>query len=269
MMKIMIIGAHPDDPEIMLGGMALKMRGAGNELFMLSMTDGSAGHHETWGEPLKARRAREAKHSAAVLGADYHIMPFKDGGLSPSVENRNELIKVMRKFAPDLVFTHPNLDYHPDHRYTCQLVMDTSYMLNVPAVAEEEKIPGKEPAYFFSVYKKTPGAFAFSIDDVWERKISALACHESQMYEWLPWGEGKINEVPEGKKERLRWLSRRRSARYAAVADEFREQLGEFVKLAEAFVPAPVGKTLAREEFEKIKIALADESKAQHNIHPS
>jgi LmbE family N-acetylglucosaminyl deacetylase len=186
-------------------------------------------------------------------------MPFKDGWLSPSVENRNELIKVMRKFAPDLVFTHPNLDYHPDHRYTCQLVMDTSYMLNVPAVAEEEKIPGKAPAYFFSVFKKTPEAFAFGIDDVWERKIAALACHESQMYEWLPWVEGKIQEVPKGSKERLEWLSRRRSPRYKAVADAFREQVGEFIKLAEAFAPAPVGRTLTEKELKEIKKILKNE----------
>lgn len=252
-MNIMIIGAHPDDPEGILGGMAMKFRAAGHCVLMLSMTDGSAGHHLMRGKALAQRRAREAAKAAAVLDAEYHIMPFTDGELTPSVENRNELIRSMRPFAPDLVFTHPMIDYHPDHRYTCQLVMDTSYMLNVPAVAPEVKVPMKHPAYFFAVTQNTDNAVAFSIDEVWERKVAAWNCHESQMYEWLPWIDGYSQEVPEDKTQRSVWLEERRAPRHIRVADTFRDQLKKSVRCAEAFAPAPVGRQLTQNELEQIR----------------
>ena len=249
----MIIGAHPDDPEGILGGMAMKFRAAGHRVLMLSMTDGSAGHHETTGVALAKRRALEAKNAAGILDVEYHIMPFKDGELVPSVENRNELIKVMRKFAPDLVFTHPMIDYHPDHRYTCQLVMDTSYMLNVPAVVPDSKIPAKHPAYFFAVTAQCDNALAFSIDDFWERKVTAWNCHESQMYEWLPWIDGYSDKIPKDRDQRIKWLSEHRAVRHMAIAGAFCSQLAADTRCAEAFASAPVGRQLTEDELKKIK----------------
>ncbi len=248
-MEIMIIGAHPDDPEGMLGGMAMKFRRKGNRVLMLSMTDGSAGHHEMSGRELALRRAKEAEKAAHVLDVEYQIMQFKDGALFPSVENRNELIKVMRKFAPDMVFTHSSQEYHPDHRYTSWLVIDTSYMINVPAVAPEAKVPGKHPAYFFSAGKQFSDALAFSIDNVWEKKVAAWDCHESQMYEWLPWIDGYSREVPGNRKDRIIWLSKRRSRGHMALADAFRSQVGPKTVYAEAIAPAPVGRELTEDEL--------------------
>lgn len=258
-MKTLIIGAHPDDPEVMLGGLAQKLVSRGYPVTLVSMTDGRAGHHEMPAEALVQRRAKEARRAAEALGVQCEILPFHDAELIPSIENRNELIRFLRRQRPDLIFTHPMMDYHPDHRYTCQLLMDTSYLVNVPAVASEVPVSRCPPAFFFSVTRPVEGAFAFGIDRQLEGKLDALNCHESQMFEWLPWASNRSHEVPADPAERRRWLSEWRAERPLAIANAFRAQLGEGVRMAEAIAPAPVGRRLTEMEWKELKEVLQNE----------
>jgi LmbE family N-acetylglucosaminyl deacetylase len=262
-MNVMIIGAHPDDPEVMLGGTTARYVELGHSVTMVSMTNGDSGHHEMQRSELAARRRKEADASAAQIGAKYEILPIHDGELMPTLENRNTLIALMRKVNPDIVFTHPMIDYHPDHRYTTQLVLDTSFMLMVPHAVPEVPPIKKNPAYFFSAFrhemlKGSDPAYCIPIDSVWDKKMKELHQHESQMYEWLPWVEGGPFPVPpaDDEKARLEYMNARRSPAFEELADHYRQWLvnkfgdkGNDVKRVEVAIPSPVGRQLTAEEM--------------------
>ena len=130
--RIIYIGAHPDDADIMFGGTATKLCKAGHIVKFLSVTNGDTGHHSLSRAETAKRRKEEARCSAKVCGLlEYEVMD-NNCGLEPSVANREKVLRVIRKFAPDLVVTHRLSDYHPDHRATAQLVLDTAYIVTVP-----------------------------------------------------------------------------------------------------------------------------------------
>ena len=104
---------------------------------MVSLTNGEAGHQSLRGQELTQRRRREAAASGEVIGATYLVFNNPDGQLLSTLECRNQVIRLMRSFQPDLVLTHRPNDYHPDHRYTSQLVQDAAYMVTVPAIVPD------------------------------------------------------------------------------------------------------------------------------------
>jgi len=254
MLKIMIIGAHPDDAEALFGGTALLYRKLGHEVMMVSMTNGDAGHFAMTRRSIAHRRRQEAAAAARVLDVKYLVMPTHDGELMPTLENRHRLIRLMRRFEPDIIFTHPAIDYHPDHRYTNQLVMDTAFMLAVPHIVPGSPVLRKEPAYFCFTKKPECGVInvGIPIDSVWKRKLLALHQHTSQMYEWLPWVHQMPDPIPGEELRRLVFLDRWRGRRDMAIAQAFRSRMKQALKsknakvrYVEAVCAAPVGRQLS------------------------
>lgn len=209
--RILAIGAHPDDCDIKAGGCAVLWARAGCAVQFVSVTNGECGHHAMSGEALVARRTAEARAAAQVAGIEYRVMDNPDGHLLPGLEERSKLMRVIREFRPDLILTHRPNDYHPDHRYTSQLVQDCSYLAGVPNVCPDTPCLEKAPviAYFQDNFKK-PIPFhadvAVDIDAVFAEKVRMLHCHESQFSEWLPWiGQHGLTES-EDSEERLKML---------------------------------------------------------------
>src|SRR5947209_11932322 len=112
-LRLLIIGAHPDDADYAAGGLAALYRAAGHVVKMVSLTNGDAGHHLTTGPALARRRQQEAAAAGAVIGATYEVFDNHDGELMPTLENRRQVIRLIRSFRPDLVLTHRPNDYHP------------------------------------------------------------------------------------------------------------------------------------------------------------
>src|SRR5438270_9657364 len=94
-LRLLIIGAHPDDADYAAGGTAALYRAAGHVVKMVSLTNGDAGHHLQWGSELAARRKGEAQAAAAVIGATYDIFENHDGQLQPTLENRWQVIRLI------------------------------------------------------------------------------------------------------------------------------------------------------------------------------
>lgn len=203
------------------------------------------------------RRRKEAAAAGAVIGAEYLTMHQPDGGLLPTLENRREVIRWIREFQPDLILTHRPNDYHPDHRYTSQLVQDAAYMVTVPAVAPESRHLDRNPviAYlpddFRRPYPLTP-TVAVDVGPVLDRIVDMLDCHVSQFYEWLPYNQGIAHEVPAAAHERRAWLKCQIEERLRRQANRFRDLLKEIygtthgaaVEFAEAFEPCEYGSPL-------------------------
>lgn len=230
-LRLLVIGAHPDDAEE-TGGTMAKYIALGHKVKLVSLTNGDAGHFNMGGGPLAVRRGKEAQAAGKVIGAEYLVLDNHDGELMPTLENRRELIRIIREFQPDIVFTPRTDDYHPDHRNTALLVRDAAFMVTVPNVVANTPHLQKNPVFIYTYddfTRPTPfrADIVVSIDEVVEKKIDMYHCHTSQMYEWLPYNGGYLDKVPEGNDARRAWLGERQKRSYQGLADKFRSRLME------------------------------------------
>jgi LmbE family N-acetylglucosaminyl deacetylase len=255
MLRILIIGAHPDDPEWYAGGVAYMYAQQGHRVKMVSLTNGDAGHPTIYGAPLAKRRREEAAAAGAVLGVEgYVVLDNHDAALLPTLEVREQVVRIMREFKPDLVMTHRPWDYHADHRYTAQVVQDAT----IPAGHARSVLPDLPllqpmPRMVFMWDEFTrPYAFipdvVVGIDDAIEKKVDALHCHTSQMYEGMAYfAHAELLEDPAGRRA---WLWQHIDPNLRAITDLYRDRLvalygeekGKQIKYAEAFEVCEYGK---------------------------
>jgi N-acetylglucosamine malate deacetylase 1 len=256
-LRLLIIGAHPDDADYHAGGTAALYRAAGHVVKMVSLTNGNAGHQTLRGPALTDRRRAEAAAAGAVIGATYDVLDHDDARLLPTLDARAEVIRLIRSYRPDLVLTHRPNDYHPDHRYTSQLVQDAAYLVTVPAVVPDAPHLARDPviAYLPDDFQKPypfQPAVAVDVGPVVDRITAMLHCHASQFYEWLPYNAGYLDQVPAGEDARRAWLADRVKARLRPWADRCRDLLvqrygperGAKVEYAEAFEACEYGAAL-------------------------
>lgn len=256
-LRLLIIGAHPDDADYSAGGTAALYAAHGHLVRLVSLTNGDAGHHEMPGAKLAHRRLGEAAAAGAVIGSVYQLFNIHDGEVEPTLENRGKVIQLIRSFEPDLILTHRPNDYHPDHRYTSQLVQDAAYMITVPAVVPGTKHLMKNPviAYLPDEFQK-PCPFeptvAIDVGPVLDKIVDMLHCHQSQFYEWLAYNTGTLDQVPKRDAERRGWLGEQVKTRLRKQADRFRSVLvacygparGSAIEFAEAFEACEYGASL-------------------------
>ena len=265
---ILCIGAHPDDSEFRCGGTIARWSMMGDKIILLSLTDGSSGTYTQSADEIRIRRRLEAQKAASIINAESMNLGIIDGFLEPSLENRLALIHLIRKIEPDIILTNRPNDYHPDHRYTAQLVQDASYMLQVPNVASETPVMRYVPVImywgdmFMKPYEFSPKAIV-PIDSVLDTKIKMLRCHESQMFEWLPWVGNLPGTLPSAsaeESEKLNWVLHLYKLRaIPTYADRFRDlliekygEIGRNVVEAEAFEKCEYGYNVKETELEVI-----------------
>lgn len=244
-LRIVVIGAHPDDADIKAGGTAILWAKMGHEVKFVSVTNGDAGHQTEGGGALAMRRMEEARESAKRMGITaYVILDNHDAELVPSLDIRKQVIREIRKWDADLVITHRTNDYHPDHRYTGVLVQDAAFLVAVPNVCPDTPPLEKNPVFmylqdnFLKPYPFQPD-IVVSIDEVFEQKIHALEAHESQFYEWLPWVNGR-QEVPADPVQRKQMLRTSRTTKITPTMQTslvrwYGQAKANEVKHAEAF----------------------------------
>ena len=260
-LHIIIIGAHPDDPE-KAGGTAHKWARMGHDVLLVSLTNGDAGHQTMSSEELAKVRREEARKAGEAIGVRYITLDNHDGQLMPTYENRLQVIKLIREQKADIVIFPRPYDYHPDHRYTGVLVLDAAYMVTVPKILPEVPHLEKNPMFLFMSDNFThPEAFTadicIDIDDVIEKKIDMYHQHKSQMYEWLPYNRGDLDKVPAGDTERRAWLSKQRN--FETTANTYRQKLvdiygpekGNKIKYCEAFQDSGYGTRLTKDNIKK------------------
>ncbi len=263
-LRIIVFGAHPDDPE-KVGGTMAKFIQQGHKVRLVALTNGNAGHFSMGGAPLAQLRFKEAQCSGAVIGAEYVVMDNDDGKLMPTLENREKVIRQIREFQADIVISPRPDDYHPDHRNTGLLVRDAAYMVTVPNIVASVPHLRKNPVFLYMPDRFTqPVPFkpdiAVAIDDTIEKKMDMYDCHACQMYEWLPYNANILDQVPEGKQERRQWLGERRKPADERNANEWRNLLielygqerGSKIRYAEGFALSEYGSQPSREELKKM-----------------
>ncbi len=258
-LHIIIIGAHPDDPD-KVGGTAYKWAQLGYDVLMVSLTNGDAGHQSIKAAELAKIRREEARNAGEVIGVRYITLDNHDGQLMPTYENRLQVIKLIREQKADIVIFPRPYDYHPDHRYTGVLVLDAAYMVTVPTILPEVPFLKKNPMFLFMSDEFIhPEAFkadvCIDIDDAIEKKMDMYHQHKSQMYEWLPFNQGILDQVPAADSDRRAWLGKTRKD--DSNADPYRGKLielygevrGSKIKYCEAFEDSGYGAALTKENM--------------------
>jgi LmbE family N-acetylglucosaminyl deacetylase len=260
--RIIMIGAHPDDCDEDGGGTAALFAQLGYAVKFVSVTNGDAGHQTLKGVELAKRRFMETQEAGKRLGVTYDVLDNHDGQLMPTLDVRLEIIKKIREWNADIVFAPRPNDYHPDHRYTGVLVQDAAYMVAVPNIAPETPALKKNPVFlYFQDHFQRPNPFrpdiAVDITNVYDKKISALDAHESQMYEWLPWIGHYADKVPQNKTDRIKWLAEFRKGTItpevkAALEKWYGKEKAMQVKYAEAFEICEYGSQPDEKEIKKL-----------------
>lgn len=226
--RVIVIGAHPDDCDLDAGGTAALLAQMGCAVKFLSVTNGDAGHYAKGGGELARIRRAEAKESGRRLGIDeYQVLDNHDGELVPSLNVRLQIIRAIREWNADVVIAPRPNDYHPDHRYTGILVQDAAYMVAVPNIASDVPALKKNPVFLYTAdHFQRPNPFepdiVVDISGVFDKKIDALDAHVSQVYEWLPWIGGYADQVPKDPAARKKWLAGQRNE---PISDAMRKSL--------------------------------------------
>lgn len=199
--RVMVIGAHPDDADIVCGGTAIRLIERGFKVKFVSVTDGRMGHHLRSPEETAEIRRRETLEAARRMKLDgYDIYGYPDCGLYPTDEARRLVARKIREYQPDFVITHRTCDYHADHRATGQLVMDAGYLLGVPHWCQETPPQRLRPVILYMSDSFTfPRALRpdimVDVDGCVDRLCDGLDAQVSQFYEWLPWDGGREEKV--------------------------------------------------------------------------
>lgn len=211
-LRIIAIGAHPDDCDNGFGGTAALYAQMGHKVKFLALTNGDAGHQDMGGGVLGKRRRAEAQKAGEILGIEYEVLDNHDAELIPTLAVRHQVIRAIREWDADIVLgLRPN-DYHPDHRNAGIAVQDAAYLVIVPNVTPDTPPLKKNPIFLYmqdGFQKPYPFSkdIAVVIDATMELKQRAFAAHESQVFEWMPWIMGMdLTAIPKGEKERLDWM---------------------------------------------------------------
>lgn len=261
-LRLLVIGAHPDDCESS-GGIALRFVRAGHKVKFLTATNGCSGHESIMGGALSKVRSEEAKRVSDLTGIEYEFLDNNDAYLVPGIPERINMLRAIRTFAPDIIITHRPNDYHPDHRNTSILVQDCSYLVQVPNICPMTPVLRYQPAIFYmqdhfmKPYPFQPD-LVFDISDVFEAKMRMWHQYTSQMYDWLPWVDS-ITDIPEEDEERFQWLLKSRFAQGGAeLAEQCRDKLiskygekGKKVTHAEALEKCEYGGQLTEEQLKE------------------
>lgn len=182
-LRVLAIGAHPDDLEFQIGGTLAKYAARGDTVVMAVATNGDIGSATHTMDEIAAIRKQEALDSAALIGAELIWMNYHDEFFFYNEETRRHMIEVMRHAEPDVVLGHWTNDYHPDHSLSGMAARDARIMTAVPLIVTASKHLSKIPVHFFydtlAGIDFTPEVYV-DVTDTFETKRQMLACHKSQ-----------------------------------------------------------------------------------------
>ena len=265
-LRIIAFGAHPDDCELQAGGTATMWAAKGHKVKFVSVTNGDIGHWREAGGPLASRRLAEVKKAAEILGIETEVFDIHDGELMVDLETRKKITKAIREWNADIVIAHRPNDYHPDHRYTGELVQDAAYMVTVPFFCPDVPHMTNNPVFLYYPDRfQKPNPFkpdvVVATDSVIEKRLDALDAMPSQFYEGGANGNPSLVPTdPEKKKARAKAVRDGFANRYSNQANRFRKELiewygeekGKAVKYAEAFEICEYGRQPNKQELGRL-----------------
>ena len=183
-LDILVFGAHPDDAELGCGGTIAKEISLGKKVGIIDLTCGELGTRGS-GE----LRIIEARNAAEILGvAIRENLGFSDGFFTNDKKHQLEVVKMIRKYQPDIVLCNAVDDRHIDHGKGSQLVSDASFLsglVKVVTTLEDEKQEKWRPkqVYHYVQWKNSTPHFVVDVTGFIPAKTAAVLAYSSQFYD--------------------------------------------------------------------------------------
>jgi LmbE family N-acetylglucosaminyl deacetylase len=194
--RILVVLAHPDDPEFFCGATLARWTDAGHEViyWLLTCGDKGASNPDTNPGELCGDRRVEQRKAAAALGVrEVHFLEYPDGYLVPDLALRKDVTRIIRTVRPDVLVTcDPKTLYvgdnrinHPDHRAAGQVALDAVFPaagnpMFFPELMREEGLDPHQPREVWISLTLEPNE-RHDVTDLWARKIQAIQQHASQI----------------------------------------------------------------------------------------
>ncbi len=182
-LDILAIGIHPDDIELGCGGTIAKHCALGYKVGILDLSHGELG---TRGTPQT--RLKEAADAGKILGVEFREhLNFADGFFTNDKAHQLEIIKIIRKYRPDIVLANAEKDRHPDHCRAAQLIADACFYSGLRMIettlddVSQEAWRPKNLYHYIQAYNTTP-AFVVDVTGYDGIKMEAILAYKSQFY---------------------------------------------------------------------------------------
>lgn len=181
---ILAIGAHPDDVELGCGGTLAKLISEGKKVAIVDLTQGELGTRGT-----NVTRAQEAASASEILGISAREnLKMKDGFILNSEEYQIHIVKMIRKYQPEIVLANAVDDRHPDHAKAAKLVSDACFLSGLVKIeteldGEHQKQWRPKQVFHYIQWKHITPDFVIDISNFMEKKIEACLAYKTQFYD--------------------------------------------------------------------------------------
>jgi len=183
-LDILVFGAHPDDIELSCGATIAKEISLGKKVGMVDLTRGELGTRGS-----AELRDQEAADAARVLGVDIREnLRFRDGFFVNDEAHQLEVIKMIRKYRPDIVICNAVDDRHIDHGKGSKLVSDSCFLsglMKIETAIEGEEQDAWRPklVYHYIQWKNLVPDFVVDVTGFMDKKVDSLMAYKSQFYD--------------------------------------------------------------------------------------
>ncbi len=209
MANILVVGPHPDDQELGMGGTIIRLAGQGHRVLLLDMTNGEPTPHGS-----TEIRARESTRAAEILGVERRLLGLKNREVQATIEARHAVAAVIRAHQASIIFLPYFEDAHPDHIATTRIVEDARF----DAKLTKSSIPG-EPIYpkwliyYYCTHLRHVAnpSFCMDITAQMDVKEKAILAYESQFV------------LPEKNRRVVKWLRQMNGYMGSRIGTEYAE----------------------------------------------
>ncbi len=182
-LDLLFIAAHPDDVELGAAGIILKYKKQGKKIGIVDLTRGELGTRGS-----AEIRDQEAASASKILGIDVREnLKFKDGFFKNDEEHQKEVVRIIRKYQPEIIITNAYYDRHPDHGKGSDLVNDSCFLAGLPKVLTENDGIIQDAwrpnllLHFIQDYIIQPD-IVIDISEFMDKKLEAIRAYKTQFY---------------------------------------------------------------------------------------
>jgi bacillithiol biosynthesis deacetylase BshB1 len=183
-LDILAIGVHPDDVELGCSGTLIKEIKRGKKVGVVDLTEGELGTRGT-----AETRYAEADAAAKIIGLEVREnAKMRDGFFKNDEAHQLQLIQIIRKYQPEIIFANVLEDRHPDHGRAGNLVYDACFLsglLKIETTGDDGKPQEKwRPKYLFHYIQDRfyEPDFIIDISDVWEQRLQSIKAYSTQFF---------------------------------------------------------------------------------------
>lgn len=183
-LDILVFGAHPDDVELSCGATIAKEISLGKKVGIVDLTRGELGTRGS-----AELRDKEAADAAKILGVDIREnLRFRDGFFVNDETHQLEVIKMIRKYRPDVVICNAVDDRHIDHGKGSKLVSDACFLSGLIKIStqldgEQQEQWRPKQVYHYIQWKSLTPDFVVDVTGFMEKKVDSLMAYKSQFYD--------------------------------------------------------------------------------------